>query len=135
MDSYNWQHLWYSSLSQTQTERADPRESQPHKGTSPPNPTTGGSRLFFSVPFSYCLFSFYLPRCTLPDFPSFSSLASQPFLSCCHHNNNNNNNILPIFLYSGLEIRHMHHIDFCFFSWQLSLFDCQLQVSCQSLRI
>ena len=93
MDSYNWQHLWYSSLSQTQTERADPRESQPHKGTSPPNPTTGGSRLFFSVPFSYFLFIFYLPRCTLPDFPSFSSLASLLLLSYCHHDNNNNNRV------------------------------------------
>ena len=30
------------------------------------------------------LFIFYLPRCTLPDFPSGSSLSSLSFLSCCH---------------------------------------------------
>ena len=46
---------------------------------SAPNPTTGGSRLIFSVHFSYFLFIFYLPRCTLPDFPSASSLASSIF--------------------------------------------------------
>jgi len=27
----SWQHLWYSSLGQTQAEGADPCESQPHK--------------------------------------------------------------------------------------------------------
>ena len=27
---------------------------------------------------------FYLPRCTLPDFSSVSSLVSLPSLSCCH---------------------------------------------------
>ena len=26
----------------------------------------------------------YLPRCTIPEFPSVSSQASLPFLSCCH---------------------------------------------------
>ena len=52
--------------------------------TSPPNSNTGGSRLIFSVLYSYFIFIFYLPRCTLPDFPSVSSLASLPFLSCCH---------------------------------------------------
>ena len=55
--------------------------------TSPPNPTTGGSILIFSITFSYFLFSFYLPWSTLPDFPSVTSLASMPFLSSCHHNN------------------------------------------------
>ena len=35
----------------------------------------------------YFLLIFYLPRCTLPEFPSVSSLVSLPFLSCCHHNN------------------------------------------------
>ena len=49
---------------------------------SPSNSTTGGSPLIFSVPFSYFLFIFYFPRCTLPDFPSVSSLASLPFLPC-----------------------------------------------------
>ena len=57
--------------------------------TSPPNSTTGGSRIIFSVLFSYFLFIFYLPWCTLPDFPSVSSLASLPCLFCCDHNNNN----------------------------------------------
>ena len=52
--------------------------------TSPPNSYTGGSCLIFSVPFSYFLFIFYLPQCTLPDFPSDSSLASLQFLSSCH---------------------------------------------------
>ena len=42
------------------------------------------SRLIFYVPFSYLLFIFYLPRRTLLDFPSVSSLASLSFLSCCH---------------------------------------------------
>ena len=32
----------------------------------------------------YLLFIFYLPRFTLLFFPSVSSLASLPFLSCCH---------------------------------------------------
>ena len=52
--------------------------------TSPSNTNTGGSRLIFSVPFSHFSFIFYLPRCTLQDFPSVSSLASLPFLPCCH---------------------------------------------------
>ena len=56
--------------------------------TSPPNSNTSGSRLIISVPFSYFLFIYYLPRCTLPDFTSVSTLASVPFLACCHHNNN-----------------------------------------------
>ena len=51
---------------------------------SPPNSTTGDFRLIFSVPFSYSLFIFYLPRCTQLDFHSVSSLASLPFLPCCH---------------------------------------------------
>ena len=50
--------------------------------TSPPNSNTGGSRLIFSVSFSYFLYIFYLPRCTLSHFPSASSLASLPFLPC-----------------------------------------------------
>ena len=56
--------------------------------TSPPDSTTGDSRLIFSVPFSYFLFIFYLPRCTQPDFPFVSFLASLPFLPCFHHNKN-----------------------------------------------
>ena len=32
----------------------------------------------------YFLLIFYLPQCTLPDFPSVSALAFMPFLSCCH---------------------------------------------------
>ena len=42
--------------------------------TSPPKSNTGGSRLIFSVPFSYFLFTFYLPRLILPDFPSESNV-------------------------------------------------------------
>ena len=41
-----------------------------HKGTIPPKSNTGNSRFIFAVPFSYFLFIFYLPQCTLPDFPS-----------------------------------------------------------------
>ena len=52
--------------------------------TSTPNPTTDGSRLIFSVPFSCFIFIFYLTRCILLNFPSVSSLASLPFLPCCH---------------------------------------------------
>ena len=32
----------------------------------------------------YFLFIFYLPRCTLPDFPSVSSLTFLSFWSCCN---------------------------------------------------
>ena len=38
----------------------------------------------FYVPFPYFLFILYLSLCTLPDFPSVSSLTSLPYLSCCH---------------------------------------------------
>ena len=52
---------------------------------SPPNSTTRRfpSYLLLTL-LLYLLFIFYLPRCTLPDFPSVSSLTSLPFLSCCH---------------------------------------------------
>ena len=33
----------------------------------------------------YFLFVFYLPRCTLPDFPSISPQAFLPFLSCYYN--------------------------------------------------
>ena len=36
----------------------------------------------------YFLSIFYLPRCTLPDFPSTHSLASLPCLPCSHRNSN-----------------------------------------------
>ena len=42
----------------------------------------------FSVPFSYFIFIFYLPLCTLPDFASVSSLASLQFLPCFRRTNN-----------------------------------------------
>ena len=61
--------------------------------TSPPNPTTGGSRLIFFAPFSYFLFIFYLPLYTLPDFSSVSFLASLPFLPC-HPNKKKKHQIL-----------------------------------------
>ena len=57
--------------------------------TSAPNSNTGSSHLIFSVPFSYFLFIFYLPRCILLDFPSASSLASLPFFTLLSSNNNN----------------------------------------------
>ena len=50
-----WQHLWCSSLGQTQTERADPCESQPHKGNL-------NSKLKYRRVPSYLL-------CTLLSFP------------------------------------------------------------------
>ena len=46
--------------------------------TSPTNSTIGSFHLISSVPFSHFLFIFYLPRCTLPNFLSDSSLASLP---------------------------------------------------------
>ena len=52
--------------------------------TSPPN---SAPRRFPSYLLLYFLFIFYLPRCTLPDFPSVSSPASLPVLPCCHHYN------------------------------------------------
>ena len=42
------------------------------------------------------LFPFHLPRCTLPDFPSASSLASLPFLSSCYHQNNKSYSALHV---------------------------------------
>jgi len=61
-----------------------PRQGEPtSQGSSLRKPSYSlGSRLIFSVPFSYFLVIFFLPRCTLSDFPSVSSLASLPFLSC-----------------------------------------------------
>ena len=41
------------------------------------------SYLLLALPL-YFLFIFYLPRCTLRDFPSVSTQASLLFLSCCH---------------------------------------------------
>ena len=52
--------------------------------TSPPNSNAGGLRLILYVPFSYFLSIIYLPRCTLSDFPSVSSLVFLPFLPCCN---------------------------------------------------
>ena len=52
--------------------------------TSPPNSNTSSFRPVFSVPFSYFLFIFFFSRCTLPDFPSVSFLASLPFSPRCH---------------------------------------------------
>ena len=49
---------------------------------SPTNSNTGGSRLIFSVHFSYFLYIFYHPQRILLDFPSVTSLAYMPFLSC-----------------------------------------------------
>ena len=63
--------------------------------TSPPNSNTSSFRPVFSVPFSYFLFIFFFSRCTLPDFPSVSFLASLPFLPCCHHGNNSNPPWIP----------------------------------------
>ena len=60
--------------------------SQGTRVTSLRNPTTGGYRLIFTVPFSYSFFIIYLSRYVLPVFTSVSSLASLLFLSCFHHN-------------------------------------------------
>ena len=51
------------------------------RASQTPNSYIGNSRLIISAPFSYFILIFYLPRCTLPDFSSVSSLASLPFLS------------------------------------------------------
>ena len=72
--------------------------------SSPPNPTAGGSQLIFSVHFSYFLFIFYLPHCTLPDFLSVSSLASLPFLPYCHRTRTTYHNIGSIKLPNALKI-------------------------------
>ena len=66
------------------TQKSDLNAAVMIRVISPPNSTTGGSRFIFSVPFSYFLFIFHLPRCTLPDFPIVSFLASLLFLSCYH---------------------------------------------------
>ena len=58
---------------------ADPCESQSHEGNLTSKLKYRWFSSFFSVPFSYFLFIFYLPRCTLPDFLSISSLASLLF--------------------------------------------------------
>jgi len=63
---------------------ADPCESQSHEGNLTSKLKYRRFSSFFSVPFSYFLFIFYLRRFTLPDFPSVSSLASLPFSPCCH---------------------------------------------------
>ena len=47
----------------------------------PPNSTP---RRLPSYLLLYFRFVFYIPRCTVPDFPSTSSQASLTFLSCCH---------------------------------------------------
>ena len=52
---------------------------------SPPNSTPRRFPSYLLVTFLlYFLFIFYHPLCTIPDFPSVSSLASLSFLSCCH---------------------------------------------------
>ena len=52
--------------------------SQPHSRVASPANLT--STRFLSYLLLYFLFIFYLPRYTLPDFPS----VFFPFLSCCH---------------------------------------------------
>merc|ERR1719154_945076 len=53
--------------------------------TSPPysSPRWFPSYLLLTL-LLYFIFIIYLPRCTLPNFPSVSSLASLLFLPCCH---------------------------------------------------
>ena len=58
-----------------------PCVSQPHKGWLSHSNST--ARRFPSYLLLYFLFILYLPRSTLPDFPSVSSLASLLLLSCC----------------------------------------------------
>ena len=49
--------------------------------TSPPNSTL---RRYQSYLLLYIIFIFYLPRCTLLEFPSFPPLSALPFLSYCN---------------------------------------------------
>ena len=78
MQYISWQHLWYSSLGQTQTERADPWESQPHKSHLTSEPNYGRFRLIFSVPFFYISFSYF----TFPGAFHRIFLLFPPRLSC-----------------------------------------------------
>ena len=58
---------------------SDPCESQPHKG----HLTSMTVSIVPSLDHSLnLLFIFFIPRCTLPDFSSLSSLVSLSFLSC-----------------------------------------------------
>ena len=53
--------------------------------TSPLNSTPSRLSSYLLMTLILYFFTiFYLPRSTLPDFTSVSSLASLPFLSCCH---------------------------------------------------
>jgi len=67
-------------------------ESQPHKShlTSNLNYRRFPSYLLCTF-LLYFFFIFYLHRCTLPDFPSVSSLVSLPFLPCYHRTTTTNN--------------------------------------------
>ena len=55
------------------------------RNSSPPNSTLRRFPSYLLLTFLlYFLLIFHLPRCTLLNFPSVSSLTSLPFLSCCH---------------------------------------------------
>ena len=97
---------------------------------SPPNPTTGGSPLILSIPFSHFFFIFHLPQCILPDFTAISSLASLPFLSCYHHNKHKYRRF-PSYLLCTLLLFPSHlspspvhptGFSFCFFTGFLAFF-------------
>ena len=82
------------STNPCESQPRNPCESQPRKGeslvranlargTSPPNSTPRRFPYYLLLTFLlYFLLIFYLPHCTLPDFPSVSSQVSLPFLSC-----------------------------------------------------
>ena len=67
----------------------------------PPNstPRRFPSHLFLT------LITFYLPRCTLSDFPSVSYMASLPFLSCCHRTSTESRVLVCGFLLFLMEDR------------------------------
>ena len=83
--------------------------------TSPPNPTPRGflSYLLLNL-LLYFLFIFHLPRCTLPDFPSVSSLAFLPFFPCCHLITTSKFNSKTVSVLHSLDPSHVSFSSFTF---------------------
>ena len=89
-------------------------ESQPHKG-----------QLTFRLKYRrfpsyllctlllYFLFIFCLFRCTLPNFPSVTSLASLPFLPCCHRTTTNVRYEVLVCIMTSTYQHVMIHINIC----------------------
>ena len=75
------------------------------KLTSPLNSTPRRfSTYHLSTLLLHFLFDFSLPRCTLPDIPSVSSLASSPFLPCCHRAATTTSGICPFAKYNRRNV-------------------------------